>query len=195
MLGGVSIDLTTRASLIAWEATPPGFTGPSMLNLATNILFNSALNSSGQAAGTPTLILANYSAFPAIGGGTLLSLKWIAFFCSAMVCLHVSSLVSFTNPAQSVFPAFYALYVSRERRSSVQAMQLSNGLGDPVGLWFGHLMFDTICTVILATIIIIVFATATNKFHGLGFFVSSTKTSSLKLLMSTPSGWCLYFTE
>lgn len=153
-LGGVSINLQTRASLIAWEASPPGFTGPTMLNLATNILFNNALNSSGNTASTPTLIQANYSPFPAIGGGTLLSLKWIAFFCAVM----------------SVFPAFYALYVSRERRSSVQAMEMSNGLGDPIGLWLGHLMFDTVCSVILATIIIIVFATASNKFHGLGFF-------------------------
>jgi hypothetical protein len=34
-------------------------------------------------------------------------------------------------------------------------------------------MFDTICTLILATIIIIIFqATASYHFHGLGFFVS-----------------------
>jgi ATP-binding cassette, subfamily A (ABC1), member 3 len=84
-LGGVSIDLGTRASLIAWEASPPGYTGPTLLNLATNILFNNALNASGNVASTPTLIQANYSPFPAIGGGTLVSLKWIAFFCAVMV--------------------------------------------------------------------------------------------------------------
>lgn len=53
-------------------------------------------------------------------------------------------------------------------------MQMSNGLGDPIGLWLGHLMFDTIASVILSTIIIIVFATASNQFQGLGFFVRIT---------------------
>jgi hypothetical protein len=72
---------------------------------------------------------------------------------------------------QAVYPAFYALYVSQERRTSVQAMQLSNGLTNPVGLWLGHLMFDTITTVILSTVIIIIFATLSDQFHGLGALV------------------------
>ena len=72
---------------------------------------------------------------------------------------------------QAVFPAFFALYVSKERRSSVQAMQMSNGLSDPTGLWLGHLMFDSMFSVILATIVVIIWATASNQFHGLGFFV------------------------
>jgi ATP-binding cassette, subfamily A (ABC1), member 3 len=84
-LGGVSIDLGTRTSLIAWEASPPGYMGLTLLNLATNILFNNALNSSGNAASTPALIEANYTPFPAIGSGILVSLKWIVFFCGAMV--------------------------------------------------------------------------------------------------------------
>jgi len=53
----------------------------------------------------------------------------------------------------------------------VQAMQLSNGLSDPIGLWIGHLLWDSIFTLILATIIIIIFAFTTNQFNGLGFFV------------------------
>ena len=71
-----------------------------------------------------------------------------------------------------MYPAFFALYVSKERRSSVQAMQLSNGLSDPIGLWLGHLMFDTVFSVILTTIIIIIFAAASNQFHGIGEMVS-----------------------
>jgi len=51
-------------------------------------------------------------------------------------------------------------------------MQLSNGLTDPIGLWLGHLMFDMIVVVVLSTIIITIFATVSNQFHGLGFFVS-----------------------
>jgi hypothetical protein len=54
----------------------------------------------------------------------------------------------------------------------VQAMQLSNGLADPIGLWLGHLLFDSVSVLILSTIIIIVFSTvAGGQFFGLGFFV------------------------
>lgn len=73
--------------------------------------------------------------------------------------------------SQAVFPAFYALYVSNERRSSVQAMQLSNGLADPIGLWLGHLMFDSIFSTVSATLIIIIFALVAHQLQGLGFFV------------------------
>ena len=75
------------------------------------------------------------------------------------------------NLSQAVYPAFFSLYVSRERRSSVQAMQLSNGLANPLGLWLGHLIFDSLFTVFSATIIVIVFSTVTNYFNGLGFLV------------------------
>lgn len=73
---------------------------------------------------------------------------------------------------QAVYPAFFSLYVAKERRSSVQAMQLSNGLSDPIGLWLGHLLFDSMFAVVAATLIVIVFAAASNQFSGLGFFVS-----------------------
>lgn len=49
---------------------------------------------------------------------------------------------------------------------------MSNGLSDPIGLWLGHLLFDSIFSVILATLIIVIFAGASNQFHGLGLFVS-----------------------
>ena len=51
-------------------------------------------------------------------------------------------------------------------------MQFSNGLSNPVGLWLGHVMFDSIFVVIVSTIITIIFATGSNQFHGLGFVVS-----------------------
>jgi ATP-binding cassette subfamily A (ABC1) protein 3 len=41
-----------------------------------------------------------------------------------------------------------------------------------VGLWLGHLLFDSVFTVIVATIICIIFGTASHQFHGLGLFVS-----------------------
>ena len=87
-LGGVSLDPNTGASLIAWEATPPGITGLSMLNLATNLLYTRALNMSGNAVRIPTLILANYGTFPPVDASTLVSLKWVIIFGAAMVrCL------------------------------------------------------------------------------------------------------------
>ncbi|KAI0640229.1 P-loop containing nucleoside triphosphate hydrolase protein [Trametes polyzona] len=152
--GGVSIDQQSGTALFAWEATPPGFTGLVMLNLASNLLYNTALNATGRTPPVPSLILANYQNFPGIAAGTLVALKWVAFFGAAM----------------AVYPAFFSLYVAKERRSSVQAMQLSNGLSDPVGLWLGHLLFDSIFAFINATIIVIVFAAASNQFNGLGFF-------------------------
>lgn len=91
-LGGISIDTNSGASLVAWEASPPGLTGPTMLNLATNILYNRALNASGNGARTPTIIRANYASFPPLAAGTLVSLRWITFFGAVMV--HTFSIPS-----------------------------------------------------------------------------------------------------
>ncbi|KZT02088.1 P-loop containing nucleoside triphosphate hydrolase protein [Laetiporus sulphureus 93-53] len=153
-LGGISVDLETGSALVAWEATPPGYTGLVMLNLASNLLFNHALNTSGKGTEVPQLITANFQPFPGFDAGTLVALKWVAFYGAAM----------------SVFPAFFSLYVSKERRSSVQAMQLSNGLSNPVGLWLGHLMFDSMFSIIISSVMVIVFAAASNQFAGLGLF-------------------------
>ena len=159
--GGVSVDTQSGAALLAWEATRPGFTGLVMLNLISNILYGAALNASGSAAASSgaagAIINANYQNLPAVAAGTLVALKWVAFFGAAM----------------AVYPAFFSLYVAKERRSAVQAMQLSNGLADPVGMWLGHLLFDSAFGVVAATLIAIVFAAASNQFNGLGFFVSA----------------------
>ena len=86
-IGGISIDTQTGDSLFAWQASPPGLIGPTMMNLVTNILYNRALNASGDTAGTPSIIMANYASFPRIAAGTLTDLKWVAFFGAAMVCV------------------------------------------------------------------------------------------------------------
>lgn len=83
--GGVSIDVTTGGSLVAWEASPPGSMGPSMLNLATNILYNRALNASGRGQNTPTIINPNYQSLPYPSSRSLNSLKWVGFYGAAMV--------------------------------------------------------------------------------------------------------------
>jgi ATP-binding cassette, subfamily A (ABC1), member 3 len=87
-LGGVSMNLQSYESLVAWEASPPGYTGPTMLNLATNILYNRALNQSGSAVGS-SIINANFQFFPPVNAGTLVALKWVAFFGAAMVRIYV----------------------------------------------------------------------------------------------------------
>jgi ATP-binding cassette, subfamily A (ABC1), member 3 len=63
-LGGISLNLQSGQSLVAWETTPPGINAPAMLNLATNILYNRALNASGTASNTPSLIRPTYEEFP-----------------------------------------------------------------------------------------------------------------------------------
>jgi len=88
--GGISIDNTTGASLVAWEATPPGFKGLSALNLATNVLFNRALNMSGLTSDAPRLISVNYQRFPFLfDEGIVGSLRWMFYFGASMVSLHV----------------------------------------------------------------------------------------------------------
>jgi ATP-binding cassette subfamily A (ABC1) protein 3 len=73
--------------------------------------------------------------------------------------------------SKGVFPAFFALYVTKERRSDVQAMQLSNGIANPASLWFGHLLFDGMFGVIVATVVAAVFATVSKQFSYIGLFV------------------------
>jgi len=84
-LGGISINSTTGSSLIAWEASPPGFTGASMLNLATNVLYNRALNMTGQSAFGPKSIRASHSVFPFISSARFAYLRWLVFFGLVMV--------------------------------------------------------------------------------------------------------------
>ena len=144
-----------------------------MLNLASNVLFNQRMNSTGVA--TPSYIRASYAVFPPQISGSLNGLKWVAFFGACMVRILPTTSLAFANVlslVKAVFPAFFTLYVSKERRSSIQAMQMSNGLTDVTGLWLGHLMFDAMFSTLAATIVIIVFATVTSQFQGLGLFVS-----------------------
>lgn len=77
-----------------------------------------------------------------------------------------------------VFPAFFTLYVTKERRSSVQAMQLSNGIANPASLWLGHLLFDGMFGVVVAIIIAVVFSKVSTQFSYLGLYVSTLSVQS-----------------
>ena len=168
--GGISLNLSSGQSLIAWETDPPGISALGLLNLVSNVVYNARLNATSP--GTTSIIGANYASFPLRSIRGLNTFRWLIFFGAAMVSIVMSaSKTSLVNIPQAVYPAFFSLYVSRERRSSVQAMQLSNGLANPVGLWLGHLMFDSLFTVFIATITIIIFSTTTNQFNGPGLLV------------------------
>ncbi|KAJ6506502.1 hypothetical protein C8R45DRAFT_969874, partial [Mycena sanguinolenta] len=155
--GGVSFDFTTGTSLFAWEGTAlgaqPGVMGMSMLNLVTNVALNRALNASGQATNPPTLIKPQIHRLPKPPKGNQnTALPWMIFFSIVM----------------GIYPAFFTLYVVKERQPEVKTMQLSNGRSNPMGLWLGHLMFDSISVLIVSTVVIILFAFLTPAFFGLG---------------------------
>jgi hypothetical protein len=90
-LGGLSFDLETGNALVAWEADPPGLTGPALLNLASNTLLNHAFGINAS-AGNASSIDAVYRSFSYPNAGTLFALKWAGFFGLAMVGALLKSL-------------------------------------------------------------------------------------------------------
>ncbi|KAJ7347934.1 hypothetical protein DFH08DRAFT_1001291, partial [Mycena albidolilacea] len=152
LIGGVSFDLVAESSMFAWEGSYSPTSGVVMLNVVTNILLNRALNASGHEGSSPTLIQPMFQNFALVDDKTFGALEWLVPFCAAM----------------AVFPSFFALYVAKERESSVKTMQLSNGISNPVGLWLGHLLFDSIPTFVMATLLVILFAKLSHQFYGLG---------------------------
>ncbi|KAJ7324047.1 hypothetical protein DFH08DRAFT_347807 [Mycena albidolilacea] len=59
-------------------------------------------------------------------------------------------------------------------RSESLTMQLPNGISNPVGLWLGHLLFDSIPRFIMATLVVILFTILPNQFYWLGLLFSFT---------------------
>ena len=92
-LGGVSFDLSSGNSLLAWEASS-GLTGPALLNLATNTLLNHAFSMNASAENA-SLIDTVYWSLPYPSPGTLSALKWAGFFGLAMVGVFSSIVVRF----------------------------------------------------------------------------------------------------
>jgi ATP-binding cassette subfamily A (ABC1) protein 3 len=191
--GGIWVDTSSRQALLAYEATG-NLNGPTMLNLVSNVLFSAVGGGDGKT------IVANYMAFPVKSARGILALKWVSLVYDYIAVIFNGAPLArvlwscygsrpfhgnlqILNLVQAVFPAFFTLYVSKERRSSVQAMQLSNGISNPAGMWFGHLLFDGIPGIIIATITAVVFATTQSdqfKFIPLlvCFFFSLTQLST-----------------
>ncbi|KAG9125344.1 hypothetical protein FRC07_008009 [Ceratobasidium sp. 392] len=144
-LGGLEIH--HGEATIAWEASPGSVSGLALLNLASNVLLNGALGRNGTGP-----LMAWFQPLPgARPEGMGAAAKWEGFFGAFM----------------GLWPAFFVLYVSNERRSLVQAMQLSNGM-TPAGLWLGHLLFDLPWIVFIASVMVTIFGTVTSQFYGLG---------------------------
>ena len=83
--GGISLDLSSGQSLIAWETDTPGMTAPTLLNLVSNIVYNARLNATSP--GTTSIIGANYADFPLRVLRGIGSFRWLFFFGGAMVSI------------------------------------------------------------------------------------------------------------
>ena len=81
--GGISLNLTSNQSLIAWETDPPGTAALQLLNLVSNIAYSAGLNATSP--GTSSIIGANYATFPLRSVRGLGSFRWLIFFGAAMV--------------------------------------------------------------------------------------------------------------
>ncbi|KAG9082945.1 hypothetical protein FS749_006448, partial [Ceratobasidium sp. UAMH 11750] len=148
--GGISVQ-PDNTTTFAWEASPGNIAGNVMLNLASNTIFNIALNTSRRAVGYGPHINGEIQPMPSITPrGIGPAIKWISFFGSSM----------------AAWPAMAALYVTKERASQVQAMQLSNGIS-PAGMWIGHLLFEIPVILVISGAITGVFA-STGQFFNLG---------------------------
>ncbi|CAE6371657.1 unnamed protein product, partial [Rhizoctonia solani] len=147
--GGISV-LADNTTTFAWEASPGNIAGNVMLNLASNTMFNIALNQSPRAIGYGPKINGEIQPMPSVTPrGIGPAIKWISFFGSSM----------------AAWPAMAALYVTKERASHVQAMQLSNGIS-PAGMWIGHLLYEIPIILAISGAITGIFA-STGQFFNL----------------------------
>ena len=81
--GGISFDLSSGQPLIAWQAGSPGTSALTLLNLASNVMYNARLNATSP--GTASIIGANYASFPQIILRGLGAFRWMTYFATAMV--------------------------------------------------------------------------------------------------------------
>jgi hypothetical protein len=86
-VGGISMNLSSGESLVAWNAFPPGTYGLILLNAVSNVLFNRALNASQEVSGSPAVIAAGFQSFPGADalGDIIKALRWTMFYGAAMV--------------------------------------------------------------------------------------------------------------
>lgn len=78
------------------------------------------------------------------------------------------NLAIYIGLALSVYPAFFALYPSNERRRYVRALQYSNGVR-PFPLWASYLLFDFIIVLISAAIVTALWAGMSNVWYHIEY--------------------------
>ncbi|EGX93088.1 ABC transporter [Cordyceps militaris CM01] len=77
-------------------------------------------------------------------------------------------LVIYMGLALAVYPAFFSLYPSSERRRFVRALQYSNGVR-PLPLWLAYLSFDFIVVLITSAIVTGIWAALSNVWYHVGY--------------------------
>ncbi|KAI1356903.1 hypothetical protein F5Y01DRAFT_321229 [Xylaria sp. FL0043] len=125
-------------NLIAYDASDK-YTGPMMLNLASQV--NSGVTIRGA--------ISELTSYNQAKGGN--SVIWIIIFCLV----------------QALYPAFFSLYPTYERRSRVRALQYSNGIR-PFPTIFSSWVFDSFFVIIVAAVCTALIANQTEWF-GIGY--------------------------
>ncbi|RBR26597.1 uncharacterized protein FIESC28_00594 [Fusarium coffeatum] len=77
-------------------------------------------------------------------------------------------MIVYMSIALSVYPAFFALYPSNERRRNVRGLQYSNGVR-PFPLWIAYLLFDLIFVLFATAIATAIWAGVSNIWFHLGY--------------------------
>ncbi|KAF9771105.1 hypothetical protein IL306_011270 [Fusarium sp. DS 682] len=77
-------------------------------------------------------------------------------------------MIVYMSIALSVYPAFFALYPSNERRRFVRGLQYSNGVR-PFPLWIAYLLFDLIIVLVSTAIVAAIWAGVSDIWFNLGY--------------------------
>ncbi|KAJ3473387.1 hypothetical protein NLG97_g10330 [Lecanicillium saksenae] len=78
------------------------------------------------------------------------------------------NLVIYMGIALAVYPAFFSLYPSSERRRFVRALQYSNGVR-PLPLWLAYVVFDFIVVLVSTGIVTALWAGLSSAWYNIGY--------------------------
>jgi ABC-type multidrug transport system ATPase subunit len=78
------------------------------------------------------------------------------------------NLIVYMGLALALYPAFFALYPSNERRRFVRGLQYSNGVR-PFPLWISYLLFDFIFVLVSAALVTAIWVGMSNIWYHIGY--------------------------
>ncbi|KAH8176925.1 ABC transporter domain-containing protein [Sarocladium implicatum] len=78
------------------------------------------------------------------------------------------NLIVYMGLAIALYPAFFALYPSNERRRFVRALQYSNGVR-PFPLWVSYLLFDFCFVAVSAALVVIIWVAMSSIWYHIGY--------------------------